>query len=496
MRIAEKLCVATALVMAGCSGDTAVERVPSTAFSDPEQTPLGRIVADAADADNSGVLQLDNGRQAFDTRIFLADAATRSIDVQYYIWRSDDTGNELTSRLLEAANHGVRVRILLDDYGVDRHGNPVFALDAHENVEVRAYNPIATILRALWSGDLRLSELFARLNRRMHSKTFIVDESFAIAGGRNVGNEYFDAGLDMNFIDRELLVAGPVVTAISSQFDVMWNSEWSVPATAETPLPADANAEDPGVGADPLDRVRDWVAGMIWAPVEFAYNPPELTGGNEHPDSSVGKSLRGLMRAAQRELLIESSYFVVPDEDLEKLQRLLDRGLNIEVLTNSLASTDVWTIHSGYTRNRPDVIRSGVRLYEFRSDAASCAVLIVNPQLNCGNFKFSLHNKTIVFDREIVYIGSFNLNPRSELVNTETALIVHSPELAHLVAAEMRYNRHPENSWKVAINTAGELEWRGISDGEELVRKHEPDAGALLRFASWVYSAFAVDKYL
>jgi len=486
----------------GCSdGDATIERFPSRSFSNPEETPLGRLVTGAggAEAEHSGVIQLGSGREALETRITLADAAARSIDVQYYIWRSDKTGRQLTQSLQVAADRGVRIRVLLDDYGVDQEDNAVVSLDAHANVEVRAYNPVSRTLRAALSGKLGFRELLAQLNRRMHSKTFIVDESLAVAGGRNIGDEYFDASQDMNFVDRELLVAGPVVIAMSDQFDVMWNSEWSIPVSVTSSMAKAGGNRSSGVGgaaADSLGRVRDWILDMVWAPVEFAYNPPEMTGGNENPEKSVAKALRGLVSEARRELLIESSYFIVPDDELENLGRLLERGLKIAVLTNSLASTDVWTIHSGYTRNRPEVIRRGVRLHEFRSDAISCPSLIINPKLNCDEFKFSLHSKAVVFDRKIVYIGSFNLNPRSELVNTETALIVHSPELARQVADNMRFNMHPDNSWGVTVTSAGALEWRGNSNDQVLIHAHEPDAGVLLRIASWAYSAIAIDKYL
>jgi putative cardiolipin synthase len=485
---------------------------------DTGNTRLGQLTAAQAEhhPNESAVVLLDTGREAFISRIVLADTAEASLDAQYYIWNADTTGRLLADRLLRAAERGVRVRLLLDDYGVGNKDNALIALDNHPQIEVRVYNPFSAGFRSGLRKWTSLAAGFSRLNRRMHSKTFIVDNSFAIVGGRNIGDEYFDARLDMNHRDRELLAAGPVVATVGKQFDEMWNSQWAIPISALVSFKLSQDevqkkylvlkkfVDDEKNWPYPLpDRrelrqqlIETWFDTATWAPAEFVFNPPVITGGDEANGGVIADHLIELLNAAESEILVESAYFIISDELLNRIDPLLEKKIRISALTNSLATTDVWTIHAGYTRNRKAIIRRGIDLYEFRPDAASCRRLVENPQLDCADFEFSLHAKSVVFDRKVVYVGSFNLNPRSRYLNTETALIVHSPEMAERIARDIEENMQPENSWQVVLNDSGKLEWHARTEGQESVVTHEPDTGIWLRIKSSIFSLFPAEKYL
>lgn len=502
----------------GCTSLPEVERTASYTLPDTGNTRLARQTAmhTQEHPNESAVVLLDTGREALTSRIVLADSAEVSLDAQYYIWNADTTGRLLVDRLLRAAERGVRVRLLLDDYGVANKDNALIALDSHPQIEVRVYNPFSAGFRSGLRKWFSLTAGFSRLNRRMHSKTFIADNSFAIVGGRNIGDEYFDARQDMNHRDRELLATGPVVATVSAQFDDMWNSQWAIPISAlvSFKLSQDEVQEkylglEKRVGEEknrlyPVPDSREtgqqlidaWFDTATWAPAEFVYNPPVLTGGDEANGTVIADRLIELLSAAETEILVESAYFIISDELLQRVGSLLEKNIRIDALTNSLATTDVWTIHAGYTRNRKQIIRRGIGLYEFRPDAMSCRRLVENQQLECADFEFSLHAKSVVFDRKTVYVGSFNLNPRSRYLNTETALIVHSPELAERIAQDIEENMQPENSWHVVLDEAGGLEWHARTAGEDSVVTHEPMTGLWTRIKSSIFSLFPVEKYL
>ncbi|MGB5259939.1 MAG: phospholipase D family protein [Gammaproteobacteria bacterium] len=487
-------------------------------LADAGDTRLGRLTAEQAarHPDKSAMVLLDTGREAFISRIALADAAEVSLDAQYYIWNADTTGRLLADRLLRAAERGVRVRLLLDDYGAGNKDNELFALDTHANIEVRVYNPFSAGFRSGLRKWTSMAAGFSRLNRRMHSKTFLADNSFVIVGGRNIGDEYFDARQDMNHRDRELLAAGPVVATTGKQFDEMWNSQWAIPISALVTFklsPDEVQKKYAGLreyaddennypyplpeGREPrLQLIDDWIATATWAPAEFVYNPPVITGGDEANGTVIADRLISLLNASENEILVESAYFIISDELLQRVNPLLEKDIRISALTNSLVTTDVWTIHAGYTRNRKEMIRRGIGLYEFRPDAASCRRLVENQQLDCADTVFSLHAKSVVFDRKVVYVGSFNLNPRSRYLNTETAMIVHSPSMAERIARDIEENMQPENSWRVLLNDSGQLEWHARTEGQDSVVTHEPDTGLWLRIKSWIFSQFPVEKYL
>lgn len=511
------LVLATMLIGACSSAPDYPNKPESFRYPSTETTNLGKIGGHLAQSHSglSGHIILDKGREALNSRLSLVGLSEVSIDAQYYIWNNDKTGRILAGELLSAAERGVRVRLLLDDYGTSGKDKYISFLDSHENVEVRAYNPFNKGFRRGLRKWVNFALGFSRLNRRMHSKTFIVDNSAAITGGRNIGDEYFDANVLMNHRDRDVLSFGPVVDDISAQFDVMWNSEWSVPVALLMNQHFDRRETEqsynnlldkikvdkksvyplPNSKSDKLHLLHTYLRSAIWAPSIFVYNPPAITAGDESNATVVAKSLIDSLSNSETEILVESAYFTLMDWALSPLSYQIQSGVKVKVLTNSLASTDVWTIHAGYTRNRKELLRSGLELYEWNRNGHSCESQIDNPSIDCASAIYSLHAKSVVFDEKIVFIGSFNLNPRSHMINTETGLIIESDELAHRIASDIRTNLKPENSWRLSIDDEDKLFWDGIVDDIPTTLDHEPQTNLWKRLKVKALSVLPLEKY-
>lgn len=465
----------------------------------------------------TGVLLVDTGREALAERDALIDAATRTIDAQYYIWNPDASGRYLAGRLLAAAGRGVRVRILLDDINIAGRDASLAALAAHPLIEIRIYNPAAARsgIRRLWG----FAREFSRLNRRMHNKSFTVDGAVSIIGGRNIGDEYFDLDPAKNFRDREVLVAGPVVAGITAGFEAFWTSRWTELArslAAEALSPAQLNAARgrldaaaaelaslghamPAVRADAGTHAGALLPRLTWAPAQLVVDlPPD--GDETMADSSrpqaVAQALYDLAESAQQEIVLESAYLILDARTLAQAATLTSRGVSIRALTNSLASNDLVTNHSGYARQRKAMLASGLELFELRPDAGACQRLIATAGGCANGREFALHSKSLVVDRRVVYVGSFNINLRSTYLNSETALIIHSPLLAERIAASIEELMAPDSSWQVLRRASGGLEWRTDSGSGPVVETHEPMSGFWRRFTSRVYRMFPLEKYL
>lgn len=495
-----------------------VVRAEPPVLSEPPAAALAELVTariaagPPGVAGASGVGLLDTGADALRVRDLLIQAARDRIDAQYYIWNADASGRYLAARLLAAAGRGVRVRVLLDDVNLALDDPVLASLLAHPNVAVRVYNPLpgrrgaARVLSFL--GD------FGRLNRRMHNKSFTVDGVVTVIGGRNVGDEYFDLDPAVNFRDRELVAVGPVVAGVGDAFEAFWQSPFTTPAAdLATPRVTGAQAATalvaatlPAVAAAgysappaPGDWFRRRVLGeLVFAPVRLVWDPPPepATAADADRPQPVAMALRELVAATRQEVLVESAYFILGDESLAMASALAGRGVRLRALTNSLASNDLVTNHSGYARRRPAMLRAGIELHELRPDAAACLRLVtVSPACTVAP-GFSLHSKSLVLDRRVVYVGSFNLNLRSAYLNSETALIVESPELAARVAASIEELLAPASSWELRL-AAGGLEWRGRSDdGREVVARREPASTGWRRLQSRFYRLFPLEKYL
>jgi cardiolipin synthase C len=456
----------------------------STAFSDHEGTTLGKQSAElsAQHPGKSGFVIIRYGRPAFTSRVALTELAEKSLDLQYYIWEADATGRILAERLVRAADRGVRVRVLLDDINLSGRDARIAALNAHPNIEIRLFNPFANRkLRALdFLTDLR------RVNHRMHNKVMIADNAVAIVGGRNIGNHYFEAHTESNFRDLDIGAVGPLVREVSDVFDVFWDGDWAVPIAALVNRPfegadlASAVADlRERIAADhypfPLDtdlaelseQLSRVFENLVWAPGEIVWDHPssirDYTGTGE-----MHEALYARFGELERELLIESAYFVPGGRGIAAAKRLCDGGIKVRVLTNSLASNDVLAAHAGYAKHREQLIRSGVEVYELRPDAGP-----VGKQILSAKSKAALHTKAIVFDRKDVFIGSFNLDPRSAAINTEAGLYVRSPELAEQVIEYMNEGVSPENAYQVLLDD-DKLRWLSQAGGQRLDYKKDP----------------------
>jgi len=481
------LAVAVALWLTGCASlPPQSARTTATALTDTDDTRLGRAVTPVAaqHAGQSGVCPLSRGTDSFAALMALADAAERSLDVQYYIWHGDDSGKRLAERLLAAADRGVRVRVLLDDFGSSAKDESLLALDSHPNIEVRLFNPLAI------RGARLLGSLvdFSRATRRMHNKSFTADNQTTVVGGRNIGDEYFGADEALDFADLDVVAVGPVVRDVSASFDLYWNSPEAYPITAvnrqlvspaalekiRRQLAAMKNTAD---GETPLvQRLRRGELAYDWCKAWTVYDSPEKAAGLPSRERQMLGQLRPTADATKQELVVVSPYAVPGQKGLAFFRELRRRGVRIVLITNSLASTDTVPVHAGYSRYRRELLRMGVELYELKPTAALHGS-------EGGNA--SLHAKSFAFDRRVLFIGSFNFDPRSAYLNTEMGVVFESPELVGplVESLEAKLGR---TAWRVEGVSGPEhslrLNWITEESNGAVRVTTEPDCGFWRRF--------------
>lgn len=453
----------------------------------------------------SGVLLLAEEHQALLARLALAAAAEQSIDVQYYIWAGDAVGIAVIKQLLLAAQRGVHVRLLVDDIHFIGYDRRVLALNAYHNVEIRAFNPFR--YRFKYSPLRSTVEVLSgatRLNHRMHNKVFAVDGASAIVGGRNLSNEYFGAHPKFNFRDIDVLVRGPAVSAICRSFDEFWASQWTVrledlhkhriKPLIMSDLLADLSVWDKRVfhlvDQIPLQGALEPIhARLRNCAVEVLADTPsklEPSGGYISP---VRQKLFSLSNQAQTEILVENGYFVPSGEGVERLAQQAERGVDICVVTNSLASNDTGLSHAGYKRYRKALLRNGVELFELRADAA----LGQDFELNEGQVTATgLHSKAASLDREIAFVGSYNLDPRSAFINTEIGVVIYDSVIASELAQEILDMAKPVNSWRLSLSADDDLHWQHAL----LETDSEPRASWWKSFLATVLAWLPVERQL
>ncbi|QHE89067.1 phospholipase D family protein [Hydrogenophaga sp. BPS33] len=453
-------------------------------------TPLGQALAaqTQAHAGQSGILPLADALESFAARVLLVRAAQRTLDVQYYIWRDDVTGKLLLEALREAAERGVRVRLLLDDNGVSMDDR-LLALDQHPQIDVRLFNPFS-IRQPKALGYLTH---FSRANRRMHNKALVADNQAAIVGGRNVGDEYFGATDGVLFADLDVLAIGAVVPDLSTDFDRYWASASSypidrivtAPRVAQVPV---ANAErDPRAAryVEALRRSRfvpEMLSGRLapeWARVEMVSDDPRKGLGLAEKEGLVTHQLAEVLaRPPVQSLDLVSPYFVPTAAGVDVFARLASQGVRVRILTNALEATDVSAVHSGYARYRKDLLRAGVELYEMRRGA-------VGPEKSgvFGSSGSSLHAKTFGVDGERVFVGSMNFDPRSAHLNTELGFIIDSRVLAEAVGRAFDTEIRAA-AYAVRLDEQGDLVWIEYRDGQEIRHTREP--GSSLGSRVWL----------
>lgn len=499
---------ALALLLAGCSQlPPLADRNPSVALQDTGDAPLGSALEPLVRAHpgRSGIVPLPGGHDAFAARVTLADAAQRSLDLQYYIWRNDVTGAMLFQAVRRAADRGVRVRLLLDDMNTGGLDAVLAALDAHANIEVRLFNPFAH--RTVRAVDYLID--FRRVNRRMHNKSFTADNQVTIIGGRNIGDEYFDAAAGLLFVDLDVLAVGPVVPQVSRDFDRYWASASAYPLAGLLPAVTLAEGWREQVPAaqsaaarayrDAVARSRfvaDLVAGQLpfeWAPVAMVSDDPGKVLGRAAPEDLLWRQLQRAMPPTAREVQMVSPYFVPTQRGTDWFTALAARGVQVSVLTNALEATDVPAVHSGYARWRKPLLEGGVRLYEMKAATAPPRAPEGGSGLG-GSSTASLHAKTFAVDRQRVFIGSFNFDPRSAMLNTELGFLIESPRMAGAMADAFA-KTVPQRSYTLRLE-GGELRWVEQVGGETRVHASEPDAGVWKRLGVWFLSLLPIESLL
>ncbi len=458
----------------------------------------------------SGFRLVADGVEAFALRALTARRAERSLDVQTYIWHADTTGVLLIRELLSAADRGVRVRVLLDDLDARSKNFELVAIDGHPNIEVRIFNPFAT-REGLAGKIIEGLTSFSRVNGRMHNKAWIADNRLAIVGGRNLGDEYFTASERVNFIDLDFAMIGPAASETSDVFDLYWNSAavWPMAtlnpttvaparaaklrATAEQRFTrASQSAYVAALGSDgSLQAIAVDPEAIHWSSrwQVLADDPMKVQlGGEPLARSAVLRGLTALLERAQREITLVSAYFVPGERGTARLSTLAQAGKQLSILTNSLAATDVVAVHGGYARYRDTLITSGAALWELKPEPLQNA----RGWRALGSSGASLHTKAVIVDREHLFVGSFNLDPRSISVNCEHGVLVEDSALAEQAAALVARLRAGEHSWRVSHDSRGELQW---SDGHR-THSREPGASLLRRVFARVIGLLPIESQL
>ena len=500
-------------LMSGCATiDYDYPRAESMTLPNTEQTRLGKRVAEMTPEGAEGIAgfhPLIDGIEALSTRLLLAERAEVSIDTQYYLVKTDNASMAFIYSLLRAADRGVRVRLLVDDVFTKGYDAGMAALDSHPNFEVRVFNPFQRgVGGRVWSG---LTD-FARVNRRMHTKSFTVDNQVTIVGGRNIADEYFGARADARFGDLDVVGIGPVVDDVSRMFDSFWNHETALPVPAFSKMPEDPAAELEslrerlGVAFEAVratryaEAVKTTVLGFMdsvgnsleWAPYELVYDSPDKgIRSKEGPTISIVEPLIEALQAAQKQVIVVSPYFVPLKTGIRFFAELEARGVEVTIVTNSLAANNQVTVHGGYAPSRKPLLRSGVRIYEVRRDAEVAGSEIVA----ASGAKSTLHTKAFFVDGRKTFIGSFNFDPRSVNLNTESGVLLESESLTsrftQLVEGGVK-----EKAYELFLDENDKLRWRGYDGDQEVIHTNEPESTWVQRFIAGIVQLLPVKSQL
>jgi len=502
----------------GCASLPPNTANPSTySLKDTSDTTLAKQYRKAkkGHSEQSGFFLLGNGLDAFTARAVLANQAERSIDAQYYMIHNDMVGALFIDQLLQAADRGVRVRLLIDDMDLKGRDNGLSTLASHPKIDLRVFNPFIR-------GSFRTSQFitrFGKVTRRMHNKSFTVDNMVTVVGGRNIGDEYFEADPALFFADLDLLAVGSVVQEVSTSFDVYWNSEFSYPIELLRPdlvekvnleegrqLLADFLSQDSVsqyrqslFNADLAKRLRaEESGGLIWGEASALYdNPTKIASYEEDEAHTLTHQMAPFFKSLHKELIIFSPYFVPGKEATKYLSDLSKNGMRVRILTNSLASTDVSLVHAGYAKYRKPLLRSGVELYEMNKVLSKEARN--QKKGSYGSSKASLHAKSFVLDREKVFIGSLNFDPRSVTENTEVGIMVASVEVADTMAKT--FDEMVEMvAFRLELKKDAEgyehIYWHGQENGEKRVWNLEPHTSFWQRLGVSLMSLLPIESQL
>jgi phosphatidylserine/phosphatidylglycerophosphate/cardiolipin synthase-like enzyme len=490
------------IALAGCAGlPRHVQKTPSMAFQHPETTTLGKVVAAEEVGKNlSGIRLLSSGDEAFASLVALADHAERSLDIQYYIIHQDESTRALMHHVRLAADRGVRVRVLVDDMNTAGQDRGFRNLAAHTNVEVRIFNPFTAGRFSNWTRFLAAATDIRRINHRMHNKLFVADDALAITGGRNIGDQYFTLDPRNNFVDLDVVAAGPIVPGLSASFDAFWNSKYAIPIAALSSGVDTEEASAPLVEPESSYNAR-WLAReleaqavtLTWVPATVLADGPAKIASETSPDEelTIANKTTALMKSAKQELVIISAYFVPGKEGVALIRDLVAQGVHVRILTNSLASTDSPIVDIGYARYRVALLKLGVDLREMR------------PKLGQKRPRFhpfrsstaSLHAKALVIDEKTVFIGSLNMDYRAAHTNSELGLVISSTEIARQVTGLLD-DISTDGSYRLQLDQNGRVEW--VSGEGDAQRIWHTDPGTSLTERVWlkILSPFAPDELL
>ncbi len=497
--------------LAACSSlPSEFEQVPGQVWPHPEQTRLGALIAATAPQDKtlSGVELLADPSEAFRTRFAIAAFAERTLDMQYYLWKGDLSGQLLLWRVLEAADRGVKVRFLIDDIFHAGRDEVYAILDTHPNFQLRVFNPMAN--RGV-ARNLNFLVNKNRLNRRMHNKIFMADGAVAVLGGRNIGDDYFGMDPDANFLDLDVLTVGQGAIEAGAAFDEYWNSKNAVPigvlndrkytagdlASLREKLNEALVQKDAVPYAlafseqETLENLRQWRDGLMWVDATVVVDPLERFDGQG--ESAIVRFAADTIEHIDDEIIIQSAYLIPSKQGLVNMAAIADRGVRIRILTNSLMSNNHLSAHSGYMKYRKAILETGAELYELRPDASLREYFRAhkNAEVAAG-----IHTKSFVLDGKQALIGSFNFDPRSRDLNSEIGLVVNDEVFARQVIEHMDQEFEPANSYRLFLNEDGKLRWE-VQTGEGIeIQTHDPGASVWRRMAARVMSWLPIEKEL
>ncbi len=489
------------LSITDCASKVQAPAEASYALTNTDHTRLGLGIAKFAEHHSapSGFYLLSNGLDAFVTRLLLIEAAEASLDVQYYLFHDDTTAKLFTYYLLRAADRGVRVRMLLDDFGHSGQEALFSALVQHPNISIRLFNPFTS--RRLPYVDFVTR--FSTAHRRMHNKAFIADNQAAIIGGRNIGNTYFAADDYTHFADLDVLGVGRFPSEVSNAFDEYWNHSLSAPV--QNLVKASPNAlvtmRQQLVKARETETSRTYLARLkvlqlveelkrgeltlYWADSSLIYDSPDkILNSSKDTSGHMAPELKALLGDAHSEALIVSPYFVPGKNGVASLARWVSEGASVTVLTNSLAANDVPLVHSAYAKYRRPLIEAGVNLWELQPHGTALEKDAI------GASKASLHAKTMILDRNTLFVGSMNLDPRSVNLNTEIGVLIYSQPLAEF-ASQAFLAELPAHAWRLDLHShidsnssSNSLVWLDEKQQASTIisLKNEPESTSWRRF--------------
>jgi cardiolipin synthase C len=496
------LLAAAFLILSGCAGlPRHVEKTRSVAFQQPGTTTLGRIVvSDEVGKNLSGIRLLSSGDEALASLITLADHAERTLDIQYYIIHEDESSRTLLHHVRLAADRGVRVRVLVDDLNTAGEDRRFMHLSSHANVEVRLFNPFTAGRFSTWTRFIASATDIRRINHRMHNKLFVADNALAITGGRNIGDAYFTLDPHSNFVDLDVVAAGPIVPELSTSFDEFWNSKYAIPIGSVASAVDNEGAATPLVEAETSVNAN-WLeheldahnVQLIWVPATVLADQPAKIASETSPEEEVtiANDLTALMKTANQELIIMSPYFIPGKQGVALISDLVARGVRVRILTNSLASTDSPLVDIGYARYRVPLLKLGIELREMR------------PKLGQKHARFhpfrssnaSLHAKALVIDQKIVFIGSLNMDERSAKTNSEMGLVISSAEIARQVTSLLD-DLATDSSYTLLLDANDHVEWVSGDAGAQRTWHTDPETSRTERVWLKILSPFAPDEIL